>query len=104
MARSPEWKATANMQMLYMQHFPNPVITPNKRPIIWAVLHFAQEWCLLLFLPYMGMPVNEAWPFEQAVNPVSTVGATWWVWRVFNKIMILYMYAAQEQGKITLAE
>ena len=25
---------------------------------------------------YMGMTVNGAWPFEQILNPISTVGAT----------------------------
>ena len=64
-------------------------------------------------LPYMGMTVNEAWPFEQTLNPVSTVGSTWNLVeidqliseeKVFNNIMILYMYTAYRQGKITLAE
>ena len=51
----------------------------------------------------MGMTISEAWPFEQTFNPVSTVGSTWnWVEigqliseeKVFNNIMILYMYTA----------
>ena len=66
--------ATANMQRLYMQHFSNPVIATN---VIWKVLGFEQEGRLFFFfLPYMGVTVNGAWPFEQAVNPVSTVGST----------------------------
>ena len=51
----------------------------------------------------MGMTVNAAWPFEQTLNPVSTVGSTWNLVdfgqliseeKEFNNIMILYMYAA----------
>ena len=49
------------------------------------------------------MTVNGAWPFEQTLNPVSTVGLTWNLVKigqviseekVFNNIMILYMYTA----------
>ena len=69
--------------------------------------------CLfIIFLPYIGMTVNGACPFEQAVNPVSTVGSTWNLVKTgqvvseekFNNIIILYMYTAQGKGKITLAE
>ena len=61
----------------------------------------------------MGMTVNGAWPFEQTLNPVSTVGSAWNFVetgqvvseeKLFNNILILYMYTAQRQGKITLAE
>ena len=59
------------------------------------------------------MTVNGAWPFEQTLNPVPTVGSTWNLveigqliseGKVFNNIMILYMYTAYGQGKINLAE
>ena len=49
------------------------------------------------------MTVNGAWLFEQTLNPVSIVGATWNLVeigqliseeKVFNDIMILYMYTA----------
>ena len=61
---------------------------------------------------YMSMTVNGAWPFEQTLNPVSTVptynlveiGQVVSKEKLFNNIMILYMYTAQGHGKITLAE
>ena len=67
---------------------------------------------LLFFLPYMGMTVNGAWPFEQTLIPVSTVGLTWnlveigqvVLKKLFKNIMILYMYTVQVQVKITFAE
>ena len=58
---------------------------------------------IIIILPYMGMTVNRAWPFEQTLNPVSTVGLTWKLVeigqliseeKVFNNIIILYMYTA----------
>ena len=92
-----------------MQHFSNPVIAINERIIIWASLGFEEEECVVVFLiiiiilPYMPMTVNGAWPFEQTLNPVLTVGSTWNLMedgqliseeKVFNNIMILYMYTA----------
>ena len=67
---------------------------------------------IIFFLPYMGMTVNWAWPYEQTPHPVSGVGSTWNLVEIgqvvsgelFNNIMILCMYPAQGQGKITLAE
>ena len=59
------------------------------------------------------MTVTGAWPFEQTLNPVLTVGSTWnlveigqliSVEKVFYNIMILYIYTAYGQGKINLAE
>ena len=61
---------------------------------------------IIFFLPYMGMTVDGAWPFEQTLNAVSTdvkFGRNWpsgFGRVVYN--MILYMYTAQEQGKVTL--
>ena len=60
----------------------------------------------------MGMTVNGAWPFEQTLIPVSTVGLTWNLVEIgqvvpeklFQNIMILYMYIAQVQVKITFPE
>ena len=58
-------------------------------------------------------PFNGAWPFEQTFNPVSTVRSTWNLVKIdqvvleeklFKNIMILYVYTAQGQGKITIAE
>ena len=58
---------------------------------------------IIIILKYMGMTVNGAWPFEQTLNPVSIVGLTWNLVeigqlisedKVFNNIMILYMYTA----------
>ena len=49
------------------------------------------------------MTVIGAWPFEHILNPISTVGSTWNLVeigqliseeKVFNNIMILYMYTA----------
>ena len=58
---------------------------------------------MIIILPYMGITVSGAWPFDQTLNLVSTVGATWnlveigWLIseeKVFNSTMILYMYTA----------
>ena len=58
---------------------------------------------IIINLPYMDITVNGAWPFKQTLNPVSTVGSTWKLVengqqiseeKVFNNIMILYMYTA----------
>ena len=63
-----------------MQHFSNPVIATTERSVISAILGL-EEVCvfIIIFLPYniMGMTVNGVWPFEQTLNPVSTVGSTW---------------------------
>ena len=32
---------------------------------------------IIIILPCMGVTVNGAWPLEQTLNPVSTVGSTW---------------------------
>ena len=64
-----------------------------------------------MILPYRGMTGNG--PFEQTLNPVSTVGLTWNLVEIgqlisedklFNNIMILYMYTTLGQEKINLAE
>ena len=67
---------------------------------------------LLLFLSYIDMTVDWAQQFEQTINPISRVGPTWSLVdfgqvvseEMFNNIMILYMYTAQKQGKISLAD
>ena len=99
-----------------MQHFSNPVIVTYERMIIiWVVFGFEEEFVFFISIisPYMGMTVNKAWPFEQTLNPFSTVGSTWNLVeigqliseeKVFDNIMIIYRYTAYEQGKITLAE
>ena len=95
-----------------MQHFSNPVIATNEGIIIRAVLGFKEEWCVVVFiiiiiiiiiinLPYMSMSVKGTWPFEQTLNPVSTVGSAWNLIEigqliseesVFSNIMTLYMF------------
>ena len=59
------------------------------------------------------MTVNGTWPFEQILNPVLTVEWTWNLVEIgqqvseeklFHNIMILYMYTAQGQGRITLTD
>ena len=61
----------------------------------------------------MGMAADGAWPLEQTLNPISTVRSMWSLLEIdqvlskeklFNNIMISYMYTAQGEGKITLAE
>ena len=55
-----------------------------KETAIWAKAIGQGHLCtldmsslLLFFLPYMGiMTVNGARPFEQTLNPISTVGST----------------------------
>ena len=68
---------------------------------------------IIIILPYMGVTVKGAWPFEQTLTLVSTVGSTWNLVKIdqvvseeklFNNNMMLYMYTAQGQGKITLTE
>ena len=65
-----------------MQHFSSPVLATNESIIIWTGLGFEEVGVIIIViiiiivLPYMGMTVNEAWPFEQTLNPVSTVGST----------------------------
>ena len=48
----------------------------------------------------MGMTVNGGWPFEQTLNPISTVGPTWNLAKIgqvvseaklINNIMISYI-------------
>ena len=57
-------------------HFSYPEIPTHERIIIWAVLGFEEKECLFLLiiiiiiLPYMGMTVNGAWPFEQTLKQV----------------------------------
>ena len=55
----------------------------------------------------MGTTVYGAWPFEQILNPVLTLGSTWNLVeigqmisdeKVVNNIMIVYTYTAQLQG------
>ena len=61
----------------------------------------------------MDTTVNGACPFEQTLNPVTTdrsrcalveTGQVVSKENLFNNIMILYMYIAKRQGKITLTE
>ena len=68
---------------------------------------------IIIILPYMGVTVDGAWPFEQTLTLVSTVRSTWNLVKtdqvvseekLFNNNMMLYMYTAQGQGKITLTE
>ena len=64
-----------------VQYFFNPINASYKRIIIWAVLGFEEEECVFYYYfslqMYMGMTVSGAWPFEQTLNPISTVGAKW---------------------------
>ena len=99
-----------------MQHFSNPVIATNEKIIFWAVFGFEEEECVCHhIITYMGMTVNGARPFEQILNPVSTVWSAWNLMKIgqvvswnlvkigqvvseeklFNNIMFLYMYTAQ---------
>ena len=103
------------MQMLCI-HFSNPVTATNERIIIWTFLGFEEECAFLsffFFYHYMGMIADRACPFEQTLNPVSTIRSTWNFVEIgevvseeklFNNLMILYTYLAQEHDKITLTE
>ena len=80
-----------------MHQFSNPVIATNEMIIISAVLGFEEEKCCFFFI------INEARALEETLNPVSSVGSTWNLAeigqliseeKVFNNIMILYMYTA----------
>ena len=79
----------------------------------FLVLKQKNAFFIIKILRYMVTTANGAWPFELTLNPISTVGSTWNLVeigqliseeKVFNNIMILYMYIAQLYGKITLAE
>ena len=94
--------ATADMHMLCNIFF----LILSLQLMKWAVLGFEEEECfflIIIILPYMGMTVNGAWPFKQTLNHVSTVWSTWNLVeigqliseeKVFNNIVILYMYMA----------
>ena len=86
------------------------IMATNERIIIWTVLGLEKEECvlLLLLLPYMGMIIDGAWSFEQLHqqdrHEILWILAKWLLKRLFNNIRIFYMYTAQRQWKVNLAE
>ena len=96
----PSEIATADMQMLYMQHFSNPAIATNERLI------FEQFLVCLLFFAIYGH--DSQWSMTIWTSCLSRfnsrVDMKFGEFLKLKNIMILYMYTAQEQGKITLTE
>ena len=80
-----------------MQHFSDAVIATNERIIIWAVLGFEEE-CVFIIIFFTIYGHDSQWSMTILIWNLVEIGQVVSEEKLFNNIMILYMYTTQGQG------